>query len=95
MVVVDAETTVTVVVWDMSSGQHARRDFDVSGYFQINNVFEAVGLENLETTDAAVQILWDNPGLGTRWLFTASVNDNVTSDPTYIGEGPWFVFPND
>ncbi|MEN8163242.1 MAG: hypothetical protein ABFS37_03865 [Acidobacteriota bacterium] len=95
MAVTDSETTITVMVWDMASGRTASGDFSVEGYFQINDIFDAVGLGDVETSDAAVEVSWTNMGDGARWLFTASVNDNVTSDPTFFNEGPWLRFPDD
>ncbi|RLE26314.1 MAG: hypothetical protein DRJ65_05800 [Acidobacteria bacterium] len=91
--VMDGETEINVRVWDMASGESAARDFTVKGYFQINDVFDAVGLGNLETNDAVVLVSWNSYDTGIRWNFTASVNDNVTSDPTFVKEGPWFSFP--
>lgn len=94
-VVMDAETEITVTVWDMASGEKASSEFTVKGYFQINDIFDAVGLGHLETSDAAAYITWSNSGTGAKWNFTASVNDNITSDPTFVREGPWFIFPDD
>ncbi len=92
--VLNTETSITVTVWDLASGEMASREFTVRGYFQINDIFEAVGLGNLETNDAAASVSWSSSDTGSRWNFTASVNDNITSDPTFVGEGPWFKFPD-
>ncbi len=94
-VVMNAETEITVTVWDMASGEKASGDFTVEGYFQINDIFDAVGLGHLETSDAVAYISWSSSDTGARWNFTASVNDNITSDPTFISEGPWFIIPYD
>lgn len=89
-VVMDSEMTITVTVQDMATGVQSAADFNVRGYFQINDIFDALKLGGIETNDGVAFISWSNGGSGTKWSFTASVNDNVTSDPMYIGEGPWF-----
>ena len=91
-VVMNAETEITVILWDMASGEKAARDFVIKGYFQINDIFDAVGLGNLETSDGVALVTWSNSDSGVRWNFTASVNDNITSDPSFVREGPWMYF---
>ncbi len=93
--VVDTEVTISIVLWDMISGRKATGDFLVRGYFQINDIFDELGMGGIETNDAVAMVSWNSSDTTSRWNFTASANDNITSDPTFIKEGPWFYFPTD
>ena len=92
-VVMDTETIVTITLWDMDSERQEQRVYTVKGYFQVNDVFAALGMANVETNDGAAMISWSSSDTGSRWNFTASVNDNVTSDPSFVRESVWMPFP--
>ncbi len=82
------EVVLTVNLWDPESGRTGSGEFTGRGSFQINNIFNAVGMGDVTTSTAQAQVRYNSTPSNTSWRIMASVNDNVTSDPTLIGRSP-------
>lgn len=74
-----------VTIYDPVSGRQGIADLRVDGgYFQINDIFQVAGMADVETDQAIALVGGTNDDTSVRWAFYASVNDNVTSDPSYV-----------
>ncbi|HHQ48595.1 MAG TPA: hypothetical protein ENK19_06890 [Acidobacteria bacterium] len=84
----------TVTIWDQQSGTLRSKTFTGQGYFQINDVFRQLGLAKLTTDSAVLGVRFDpSPDHG-KWVFTATVNDNRTSDPVFVSPGYAIPLPS-
>lgn len=84
---------VTVNLWDPESGRTASETFSGVGAFQVNDLFRKVGLGGVATDTAIAYLRWDSTPSRAYVRFSASLNDNVTSDPTLVDQGPSTVPP--
>jgi hypothetical protein len=91
--VFDSELEFTVSIWDSVTGAFAQKDFVGHGSFQINDIFEKLGLGDLVTDTAMAYIRWNSNGSGAYYGFFASVVDNHTSDPVDVRPGYYLLPP--
>jgi hypothetical protein len=85
------EVELTVNLWDPETGQTASRRFSGRGSFQINDIFNSVGMGGVVTTTAVAHIEYSSTANRAYLRILASVNDNITSDPTVIGRAPYGI----
>ena len=85
------EVVLTVNLWDPKSGRTASGEFTGRGSFQINDIFNRVGMGGVVTSTAVAHITYSSTDNRANLRIVASVNDNVTSDPTIISRGPYGV----
>jgi len=86
----DDEVSFTVEVYNPASGAITSRNFTGRGYFQVNDIYGALGLGSMVTDDGIIYVRWDRTDNRAYLDFTATVNDNGTSDPDFIGESIWW-----
>lgn len=84
---------VTVNLWDPESGRTATGTFSGVGAFQVNDLFRKVGMAGVTTDTAIAYLRWSSTASSAYLRFAASINDNVTSDPTLVDRGPYTVPP--
>jgi hypothetical protein len=85
------EITVTVNLWDPQSGRTATEQFTGRGAFQINDIFSRVGMGGVVTETAIAHVSYSSTSSRPYWRIVASINDNVTSDPTLVGRAPYGI----
>lgn len=85
------EIEVTVRLWDPVSDRTATAEFTGRGGFQINDVFNRVGMGGVVTETAIAHVSYSSTTSRPYWRIVASVNDNVTSDPTLVGRAPYGI----
>lgn len=86
-----ATATVRVTISDPALASPVQQDFNVTGFWQLNDVFKALGIGNLYTDDATLTVeLTSNP-TNTVWFPFATVQDGNpnngeggTSDPVFL-----------
>jgi hypothetical protein len=78
------DMTVTVSLWDPESGQTASAEFTGKGSFQVNDLFGKMGMGGVVTESAIAHVEYARTASNAYVRVTASVNDNVTSDPTLV-----------
>jgi len=83
---------VTVKIWDPATGIVKEKQFEGTGYFQINDIFGKLGLSSL-VTDSAVASVFITSSSQARRAFNATVNDNHTSDPVFVKNGYYIPLP--
>jgi len=87
-------TEFSVTLWDHASGTVKTRSFTGTGYFQVNDIFRKLGAGNLKTDSAVLFVDYQSsPNGGRRW-FSATVNDNHTSDPVFVSPGYGIPLPS-
>ena len=82
------EAVLTVNLWDPESGRTATEEITGRGAFQINDIFNRVGMGGVETSTAVAHIQYSSTASSAYLRIMASINDNVTSDPTLVNAGP-------
>jgi len=85
------EAVLTVNLWDPESGRTATEQITGRGAFQINNIFNRLGMGGVETSTAVAHIQYSSTASGANLRMMASINDNVTSDPTLVGQAPYGI----
>lgn len=85
------EAVLTINIWDPESGRTASGEFTGRGSFQINDIFNRVGMGGLVTSTAVAHITYSSTANRAYLRIVASVNDNVTSDPTIVNRGPYGI----
>lgn len=88
------EIEFTVTLFDEAIGLWARTDFIGTGNFQINDIFNKLGVGNVVTDTATAYIYWSNTENNARIAFYASVVDNSTSDPINVYRGDSLPVPS-
>lgn len=78
------QVTVTVNLWDAGTGRTASAEFTGRGSFQINDIFSRVGMGDVVTDSAIAHVEYPRTSSSAYLRVTASINDNVTSDPTLV-----------
>jgi len=85
------EMTITVNLWDPESGQTASAEFTGRGSFQLNDIFSKVGMGGVVTESAIAHVQYSSTASGTWVRMTASINDNITSDPTLVRQAAYGI----
>ena len=87
-----ATATVRVTISDPSLATPVQQDFaGITGYWQLNDVFHAMGIGNLYTDNATITVEVTSNPTGTTWFPFATVQDGNpnngeagTSDPSFL-----------
>ncbi|MEE4273039.1 MAG: hypothetical protein V2I67_15305 [Thermoanaerobaculales bacterium] len=85
------DVELVVNLWDPESDRTASGQFTGRGSFQINDIFNSVGMGGVETSTAVAHVVYSTTDNRASLRILASVNDNVTSDPTVITRAPYGV----
>jgi hypothetical protein len=96
-----ASTTVRLTIVDPSLASPVQHDFTgVNGYWQVNDVFHAMGIGNLYTDSATLYVQMTNNATGTYWFPFATVQDGNpnngeggTSDPAFLTSSSTAAYP--
>lgn len=89
----DTGIDLTITLYDPVSGRTGSASYRIEGgTFQINDIFAAVGMADVVTDQAIASVNGSNDDSTTYWSYYASVNDNTTSDPSYV-ERTTFSYP--
>jgi hypothetical protein len=85
------EVVLTINLWDPESGRTASAEVTGRGSFQVNDIFGRVGMGDV-VTDTAVAYVQYSPTASRAYIqMIASINDNVTSDPTIATRGSYGI----
>jgi len=90
----DDQVGFTVTIWDSVTGTLAEREFVGQGNFQLNDIFDRLGLGDVVTNTAVAYITWSRTARNARIRFFGSVVDNHTSDPVDINPGLYLPLPS-
>ncbi len=85
------EVDLTINVWDPESGRTASAEVTGRGSFQINDIFSRVGMGDVVTETAIAYVQYSQTASSAYLQIVASINDNVTSDPTIATQGSFGV----
>ncbi len=87
----DTGIDLTITLFDPVSGRTGSASYRIEGgVFQINNIFAAVGMADVVTDQAIAKVSGTNDDSATYWSYYASVNDNTTSDPSYVERSTYY-----
>jgi len=90
----DDSIDFSVTIWDRASGTVKKKAFSGRGYFQINDVFRKLGLTGLKTESAVIFVSFEPSPSNGSWVFSATVNDNHSSDPVFVTPGYAIPLPS-
>lgn len=85
------QVVLTVNLWDPESGRTASAEVTGRGSFQVNDIFSWVGMGDVVTETAVAYIRYSSTASSAYLQMVASINDNVTSDPTIATQGSFGV----
>lgn len=81
------EVVLTIRLWDPESGRTASAEVTGRGSFQVNDIFSRVGMGDVVTETAVAYVQYSSTASRAYLQMVASINDNVTSDPTIATPG--------